>query len=297
MGDVRALFMHAGKQVGDDCPPIFEKGLAAAVACGTSARLQVFHALFRPIRSTLMGLSKLEVWGATQADSAGSSGFSSPPSEYIHGIAQSLLDVPTMVQEGTLSTAAANDLWEVLAAGALETDDGRMKLSAVRMAGLVQAIDADNEEEQPDEDEADAAYNWLVLVAKGTVAMLLAQVDAMPRLTEAGAAQLAADLSHWTKVLGAGEMEPGPVLLQVRATRVYILTEIAVQRCPHISENLINLVSDVTWHCSLYQAIALLKTSVVELGRATASDGEDADLLRRLCTLRKAGQPSQSAGS
>jgi hypothetical protein len=224
---VVCFFVRAGKQVGDDCPPIFEKGVAAALACATSARLQVFHALFRPIRSTLMGLSSLEVWGAAPAESAGSSAFSSPPSEYIHGIAQSLLDVPTMVQEGTLSTAAANELWEVLAAGALETNGGRTKLSAVRMAGLVQAIDADNEEEQPDEDEEDAAYNWLVLVAKGTVAVLLAQVDAIPRLTETGSAQLAADLSHWTKVLGAGEMEPGPVLLQVCAVHVYRLVQIA----------------------------------------------------------------------
>ena len=140
---------------------------------------------------------------------------------------RSLLDVPTMVQEGTLSTAAANELWKVLAAGALETDTGRIQLSAVRMAGLVQAIDADNEEEHQDEDEEDAAYNWLVLVAKGTVAMLLAQVDAMPLLTEPGSAQLAADLSHWTKVLGAGEMEPGVVLLQVCAIRVYRLAQIA----------------------------------------------------------------------
>jgi hypothetical protein len=220
--------LHAGKQVGDDSPPIFGKGVAAAVACATSARLQVFHALFRPIRSTLSNLSKLEVWGAAPAESAGSSGFSSPPSEYIHGIAQSLLDVPTMVQEGSLSTAAASELWEVLASGALEASAGKMKLTSVRMAGLVQAIDADNEEdEQPEDDEQDAAYNWLVLVAKGTVAMILAQVELIPRLTEKGCAQLAADLAHWTKVLGAGEMEPGPVLLQVCSMRVYRLAQMA----------------------------------------------------------------------
>ena len=87
--------------------------------------------------------------------------------------------------------------------------------------------DDEEEEEESDEDEEDAAYNWLVLVAKGTVAMLLAQVDAIPLLTEPGSAQLAADLSHWIKVLGAGEMEPGVVLLQVRGIRVYRLAQIA----------------------------------------------------------------------
>lgn len=182
----------------------------------------MFHALFSPIRSILGGLSKLDVWGAAPPEGVGSSAFSSPPSEYIHGIAQSLLDVPTMVQEGSLSTAAASELWEVLAAGALETGEGdgrKLKLSAVRMAGLVKAIDADEEDEQAEED---AAYNWLVIVAKGTVAMLLAQAEAIPRLTETGSAQLAADLSHWAKVLGAGEMEPGPVLLQVCVMRLIV---------------------------------------------------------------------------
>ena len=295
--------MHAGKQVGDDCPPIFEKGVAAVLACATSARLRVFHALFRPIRSTLSSLSKLEVWSAAPAESAGSSGFSSPPSEYVHGIAQSLLDVPTMVQEGSLSTAAASELWEVLAAGALETGGGKMKLTSVRMAGLVQAIDADNEAE-PEEDEQDAAYNWLVLVAKGTVAMILAQVELIPRLTEKGCAQLAADLSHWTKVLGAGEMEPGPVLLQVCSMRVSRVVQVArgvvsALLCACSSVALWARVSVLLCVAAMlgYQAIALLKTNASELGRVTASDGEDPDLLRKLCTLREAGRPSQLAAS
>ena len=57
--------------------------------------------------------------------------------------------------------------------------------------------------------------------------MILAQVELIPRLTEKGCAQLAADLAHWTKVLGAGEMEPGPVLLQVCSMRVYRLAQMA----------------------------------------------------------------------
>lgn len=211
----------AGKQVDENCAPIFESSVAAAATCSTSALLQIFHVLFKPIHSILSGLSKLEVWGTAPTQRTNPSGFSSPPSDYIHGIAQSLLDVPTMVQEGSLSTAAASELWEVLAGGALDmsTSGAKTKLAPVRIAGLVKAIDAEEDEEQAGvgaEDEEDAAYNWLVLVAKGTVAMLLAQVDAIPRLTEQGATQLAADLSHWAKVLGAGEMEPGPVLLQVR---------------------------------------------------------------------------------
>jgi hypothetical protein len=211
-----------GKQAGDDCAPIFESAIAAAATCPTSARLQVYNALIAPIRSTLAGLSKLEVWSAEAEGEEGGAvanlEFSVPPSEYVHGIAQGLLDVPSMVQVGSLSTTEAAALWEALADGA----DGGAKLGSVRMAGLVKAIDAEDaagedggEGGAVEEEEEDAAYNWLVVVAKGTVAMLLSQLEGMGRLTERGSAQLGSDLSHFSKVLGAGEMEPGPVLLQV----------------------------------------------------------------------------------
>ena len=81
--------------------------------------------------------------------------------------------------------------------------------------------------------------------------MLFAEIASIDRLTEAGAGQLAADLSHWSKVLGAGEMEPGGVLVQ---------------------------------------AIGLLKMNGSELARAgPAKAGEDGELITLVRGLRQAG--------
>ena len=102
------------------------------------------------------------------------------------------------------------------------------KLSAARTAGLVEAVEDDEEGEDKD-DAGDAPYNWLVVVAKGATALLLAQLGAIATLSESGAAQLATDFSHWSKVLEAGQMGPGPVLLRAIALLQMKREELAAQ--------------------------------------------------------------------
>ena len=88
----------------------------------------------------------------------------------------------------------------------------------------------EDEEEGEDKDDAgDAPYNWLVVVAKGATALLLAQLGAIAKLSESGAAQLATDFSHWSKVLEAGQMGPGPVLQRAIALLQMKREELAAQ--------------------------------------------------------------------
>ena len=102
----------------------FEQGARAAVGAISGARRQVFRSLFRPVRAELRAVSALPAWSATPAGKeagVGAAGrealpsFSVGPSEYVHTIASLLLDIPTQVHEGSLTTAEAASLWEELA--------------------------------------------------------------------------------------------------------------------------------------------------------------------------------------
>ena len=105
---------------------------------------------------------------------------------------------------------------------------GQITVSATCTAGLVEAVE-DEEEGEDKDDAGDAPYNWLVVVAKGATALLLAQLGAIAKLSESGAAQLATDFSHWSKVLEAGQMGPGPVLQRAIALLQMKREELAAQ--------------------------------------------------------------------
>lgn len=90
---------------GDDIipKPVYPAAQAAAEAVVVACRRLVFRALFAPTKAALSGVGKLQAWGSDGGSGGGGAAavgleFSVAPSEYVHTVAQSLLDVPTQVR-------------------------------------------------------------------------------------------------------------------------------------------------------------------------------------------------------
>ena len=173
-------------------------------SCVLTSQVLVFRAIFHPIRHVLLSLPANPHWSAGPATAVAAGAavpvFSVGPLEYVHGIAEQLLNVPTVVptddgSEGqTLDAGQAEAVWKEVVGGSRGSGPVLFDCGAAvpphRAGRLVEVADDEDEDEEEGDGGggggSDAAYLWLGLLAKSTAALFINQITAITSIRWGG---------------------------------------------------------------------------------------------------------------
>ncbi len=176
----------------------------------------IFDTLFSPLRSQLVGLAELPVWGETPKALFGGLLAALPsfsqPSEYMTHAGERLLSLVQELENYLHAQAETERQQNAADSFGSSSGSGSGDVKSSPPTPLTSASAAAAAAAAAAAEENDTTY-WLGVLASGVVKFVMDRITHIPKLTDKGAAQLATDIDYLANVMKAVGV-PIPVITE-----------------------------------------------------------------------------------